>query len=365
MKTLRIFLACFAGLLIGSPSAAIAAGPAPAAPPIGSASGILIDASSGKVLWGKEDRTLREPASLTKVLTALVVLENADLEGRVKVSPEAAATRGSEIAAPPGLEMSVKDLLWGLLLESGNDAAVALAEKVSPDGTVGGFMKMANSKAAEIGAENTHFENPHGMHHPSHYSTARDLALITRAAMRNPAFAQMVATRNHTVGWTKGVGRQLTNHHKMLWTHPGTVGVKTGFTNQAGHCLITAVTRGSDTLIAVVLGSPAHYRESAALFDWGFANLPALIAAATDQVAIRQPAPPPGPAIDNQPQIVQVAARGIAMLTGRPSADGIILPAAYAALAVGFTTFAAAFGFLGYAVIVRRRRVARSPMLTP
>jgi D-alanyl-D-alanine carboxypeptidase (penicillin-binding protein 5/6) len=167
-------------------------------------------------------------------------------------------------------------MLWGLLLQSGNDAAVALAETVSPDGTEAGFMKMANQRARELGATGTHFVNPHGMDQPGHQTTAKDLALITAAALHNPTFRQMVSSKTHVVPWGDGQNHLFINHNKMLWRYPGTIGVKTGFTSGAGSCLISAVQRDGHTLIAVVMGSANHYAESTALYDWGFANLDAL-----------------------------------------------------------------------------------------
>ena len=248
----------------------------PGAPPVGMASGILVDATTGKILWSNADQTVRAPASLTKILTALVVLKNADLDDTAQISPEARAAPGSRTYAEAGWTFTIRDLLWGLLLQSGNDAAITLAQAVSPDGTIPGFMALANQTAKELGATNSNFVNPHGFDEPGHSTTARDMALITMAAMKDPRFSEMVAAKTHDVPWGDGKPHTYINHNKLLARYPGTVGVKTGFTNTAGHCLVSAVDRDGTRLIAVVMGSPDHYAESIALYNWGFANIAAL-----------------------------------------------------------------------------------------
>ena len=244
------------------------------------AAGIVFDAASGKVVWSRDADVPRPPASLTKVLTALVVLERSSLDDNVTVTPEARGIGGTRIYAEAGWVMPVRDLLWGLLLQSGNDAAVALAQKVSPDGTIEGFAGLMNERAKQLGAAHSSFLNPHGLDAPGHLATARDLAIITSAALRNPTFAEMVSTASHDVAWGDGTVHTLLNHNKLLGRYPGTIGVKTGYTAGAGPSLISAVRRADHTLIAVVLGAPGqtHYVESAALYDWAFANLPALLA---------------------------------------------------------------------------------------
>ena len=268
--------------LLGPGASAPAAPSAEVPPPprVNMSAGILVDLGSGKVLWSRDPDVPRPPASLTKILTALVVLEHADLHDPVTVTLDAREVAGARIYAETGWVMQVQDLLWGLLLESGNDAAVALAEKVSPDGTIAGFAKLMNDKARQLGAVHSTFVNPHGLDAPGHLTTARDLAIITSAAMRNPTFAEMVSTVRQGIPWGDGSTRHLTNHNKLLTRYPGTIGVKTGFTNGAGPSLISAVQRGGNTLLAVVLDAPGqtHYAESVALYDWGFANLPALLA---------------------------------------------------------------------------------------
>jgi D-alanyl-D-alanine carboxypeptidase len=253
--------------------------------------GILVDPTNGKVLWAQNENFPRAPASLTKILTALVVLQHAGLDDTQVYTQDALDAPGANTYAKVGTTFTVTDLLWGLLLVSGNDMAIALAHKVSPDGTVGGFVNLMNQEAAAIGAKSSSFANPHGMDAPGHYSTARDLALITMVAMRNPTFAQMVGTDRHEIPWGSAT-RLLVNHNKLLTQYPGTIGVKTGYTNGSGNALITEATRKGTTLLTVVLGarSPAGYNDTMALMNWGFANFGALEAKSTDQIV---PAKPP------------------------------------------------------------------------
>ncbi|MGI8425788.1 MAG: D-alanyl-D-alanine carboxypeptidase family protein [Actinomycetota bacterium] len=287
-------------------------------PRFDSAAGILFDQGSGKILWQRSGEQLRAPASVTKILTALVVLENADLNAPVTISPQARAAPGGRIYVEAGWTLTVKDLLYGLLLSSGNDAAVALAEKVSPDGTLAGFMAMANKRAAELGATRTHFVNPHGYDQPGHVTTARDLALITATALKNPTFAEIVGTRQYRLTWSNGVPHTFTNHNKMLTRYPGTVGVKTGYTNQARHTLVSAVNRNGSTLVAVTLGSPVQYTDSTSLFDWGFTHLNSLRASSTDTLG--QKAAPAVPELTTPLGFIDRALQ--TLLGPKPSSSG-------------------------------------------
>ncbi|HEU5002080.1 MAG TPA: hypothetical protein VFW71_04800 [Actinomycetota bacterium] len=267
------------------------ANPLPA--PLGVASGILVDPTNGKVLWSQDDTVARAPASLTKIATALTVLRRANVGAVGTVTNDAVNVGGSELGPPAGTTMTVGDMLWGLLMVSGNDMALALAHTLSPDGTVAGFVGLMNSDAATAGATGSTFVNPHGLDAPGHQSTARDLALLTMEAMRYPLFAQIVATRQHVLVWGGGA-HLLTNHNKMLAQFPGTIGVKTGYTSESGSALVSEVTRDGQTLLAVVLGAhtPAGYKDSEALYNWGFTNLGTLEAQATDTIT-----PTPLPAI--------------------------------------------------------------------
>ncbi len=264
----------------------------PLAAPLGVDEGILVDAANGKVLWAVNADQPRPPASLTKILTALVVLQRSKLDDTQTVTDEAYNAPGANTYAKPGWTYSVEDLLWGLLLVSGNDMAISLAQKVSPDHSVAGFVQLMNQEAASLGANSTVMVNPHGMDAPGHVSTARDLALLTMVAMKDPTFAKMVATTRHSIPWDDGVQTHLLfNHNKLLTLYPGTIGVKTGYTNGSGNSLASEASRNGHTLLAIVLNakSPAGYNDSKALYDWGFANFDALEARATDDIVPATP----------------------------------------------------------------------------
>jgi D-alanyl-D-alanine carboxypeptidase len=274
MKYRALALVIVATLALTVPAAKTFGQTAP--PAVGMAAGLMLDLENGKILWSREPEAPRAPASLTKMLTALLVLEKLKLTDRVVITHEARYADGARIYAEEGWTFSVEDLLWGLLLESGNDVAVALAQKASPDTTLEGFVKMMNDRAHKLGATGSSFRNPHGLDEPQHVTSARDLALIAGAAMRNETFANMVGTQVHKIPWGDGEQRTFTNGNKLLANYPGAVGIKTGFTTEAGKALASAVRRDGTTLVAVVLGSPDHYQDSILLYDWAFANLPVL-----------------------------------------------------------------------------------------
>jgi D-alanyl-D-alanine carboxypeptidase (penicillin-binding protein 5/6) len=215
-------------------------------PEINARSAIVIDAESGRVLFEKNAYIKRPMASTTKVMTAIITLENCDLNEVVTVSRNAALVNGSTINLTTGEKLTMRELMYGLLLRSGNDAAIAIAEHIG--GSVDGFAKMMNDKAREIGAYNTKFTTPHGLDEEGHYSTAYDMALITRYALKNPVFNDIVGTRSIQVG-----KRTMNNTNEMLWGYEGADGVKTGYTGKAGRCLITSATRNGRRYISVVL----------------------------------------------------------------------------------------------------------------
>lgn len=238
----------------------------PRAPSVAAQAYCVLDSVTGRVLFQRNADERRSPASTTKIMTALVVLERADVDAKVKVSQEAANTRGSSMWLSAGEEVTVGDLLYGLLLNSGNDAGVALAEHVA--GSVEEFARLMNEKARELGALSTQFKNPHGLDEPGHYSTAHDLSIIARAAMANPEFAAIVATRRKVVPWDgHKQDRALHSHNKFLWSYEGATGVKTGYTDQAGKCLIASAFRDGWTVIATVLNSGQMYNDAATLMN--------------------------------------------------------------------------------------------------
>ena len=233
-------------------------------------SAILIDADSGKILYQKNAQTRLPMASTTKIMTALCAVELAEPSRVISVSPKAVGVEGSSVYLYAEEELTLEQLLYALLLESANDAATASAIALS--GSVEAFADCMNDKARELGLQDTHFENPHGLDHEQHYTTAHDLALITRAALQHPILRAIVATRktNIPLNGTQGV-RTLLNHNKLLRMYDGTIGVKTGFTKRSGRCLVSAAEREGLTLIAVTLNAPDDWNDHMRMLDAGFA----------------------------------------------------------------------------------------------
>ncbi len=241
-------------------------------PIINSRSAIVIDRTSETVLYEKNAYDKRKMASTTKILTAIVVLENANLKDVVEVSKKAGGTGGSRLGLKEKDRITVNDLLYGLLLRSGNDSAVALAEHVG--GSISGFSNLMNEKVKELGLKNSHFVTPHGLDEDEHYTTAYELALITDYALKNEKFANIVNTKDTTI-YINGQAKNITNTNELLGNLNGVNGVKTGFTNGAGRCLVTSVTRNGHQIICVVLGADTKkYRtqDSIKLIEFAFKN---------------------------------------------------------------------------------------------
>ncbi len=226
---------------------------------------ILMDASTGRVLSERNADSQSLIASTTKIMTALVVCQRCNVLDRVKVPKEAVGIEGSSMYLQEGEVLTVQDLLYGLMLRSGNDAAVALA--IYCGGTVEGFAELMNDQARSLNLTGTHFVNPHGLDAPGHYSTARDLAVLTAYAMDNPIFAQTVGTKQVTIG-----ARSLTNHNKLLWQVDGAEGVKTGYTKAAGRILVSSATRQGRRLIVVTINASDDWRDHKSLLDAGFSD---------------------------------------------------------------------------------------------
>ena len=226
---------------------------------------ILIDAATGRVLYEKQADEQGLIASTTKIMTALVVCEQCNVLDRVKIPKEAVGIEGSSMYLQEGEVLTVQELLYGLMLRSGNDAATALA--IYCGGTVEGFVQLMNDKAHRLGLGNTHFANPHGLDAPGHYSTARDMATLAAYAMENPIFAQTVSTKSIKIG-----NRVLQNHNKLLWQVEGTDGVKTGFTKASGRILVSSATRMGRRLIAVTMNAPSDWADHKQLLEMGFSN---------------------------------------------------------------------------------------------
>ena len=224
---------------------------------------ILLDAQTGRILYRKDIDSQGLIASTTKIMTALVICEQCNVLDRVRIPKEAVGIEGSSMYLKEGEVLTVQELLYGLMLRSGNDAATALA--IYCGGTVEGFAQLMNDKAHRLGLENTHFQNPHGLDSPGHYSTARDMAVLAAYAMDNPIFAQTVSTKNVAVG-----DRYLHNHNKLLWQLDGAEGVKTGYTKAAGRILVSSVTRQGRRLIGVTMNAPNDWKDHTTLMEQGF-----------------------------------------------------------------------------------------------
>ena len=226
-------------------------------------SAVLMDAQTGRVLFEKDADRKSLIASTTKIMTALVVCEQCNVLDRMRIPKEAVGIEGSSMYLQEGEVLTVQELLYGLMLHSGNDAAVALA--VYCGGTVEGFVEMMNDKARYLGLSDTHFANPNGLDHPDHYSTARDLAVLAAYAMENCVFARTVSTKTLTVGQ-----RYMKNHNKLLWMVDGADGVKTGFTRAAGRVLVSSATRDGRRLVAVTIHAPNDWQDHQKLLEDGF-----------------------------------------------------------------------------------------------
>ena len=231
---------------------------------------VLIDAKSGRVLFGQNENERFPMASTTKIMTALLALENCSLDEEVTASENASGVPGTSIYLGVGETLSMEEMLYGLLLRSGNDAAVAIAEHVS--GSAEDFAARMNARAAELGAD-AHFVNPHGLDADGHEASALALARIFRQAMQNGDFRRITGTQKATIPWVgNDFSRVLSNKNRLLTTYPGATGGKTGYTSDAGRCLVFSAEREGMELIGVVLGCPNWFDEAGRMLDWGFAN---------------------------------------------------------------------------------------------
>lgn len=226
---------------------------------------IFVHADTGQVLYSQNADSQMLIASTTKIMTALVVLENCSSDEQAKILPEYTKVEGSSMYLEAGASYSVRDLLYGMLLVSGNDAATALAFHCG--GSIGGFAEMMNAKAREMGLVNSSFKNPHGLDAEGHYSSAEDLAAITCEAMKNELFAKIVSTKTYTVG-----EQTYMNHNKLLWNYEGCVGVKTGYTIAAGRSLVSCAERDGLRFVCVTLSDPDDWNDHKELYDWAFSS---------------------------------------------------------------------------------------------
>ena len=266
-KTVRKAAAalCAAAFFLGAVRASRAAQLAP--PPRVSARGAaLLDGTAGECLCEKNGDQRALIASTTKIMTGLLVCEAGDLDRTVTVPETAAGTEGSSMYLKSGATLTRRELLYGMMLHSGNDAALTLAISVS--GSEAAFVRQMNRRACALNLTQTHFANPHGLDSGENYSTALDLVRLAQAALQNEQFRAVVSTKTITCA-----GRTLTNHNKLLWRYDGCIGVKTGYTRHAGRILVSAAERGGRMLIAVTISDPDDWRDHVSLLDYGFAVL--------------------------------------------------------------------------------------------
>ncbi len=244
----------------------------PSMPPSTAArAAVVMEVSSKRVLYAKNPHMKLPMASTTKIMTAILAIEMGNLEDVVTVSPKAVGVEGSSIYLAKGERLTLEQLLYGLMLRSGNDAAVAIAEHIG--GSVENFVRLMNRKAVQIGARNTNFVNPHGLHDDMHYTTAYDLALISAYAMQNPVFRTIVSTKYKKIPWEgRSYDRVLQNKNALLWSYEGANGIKTGYTKVSRRCLASAALRDGMQLVCVVLDCQPWFDDSATLLDYGFAN---------------------------------------------------------------------------------------------
>lgn len=243
-------------------------------------SSILVDVDSGRVLYEHNADAKMLIASTTKILTALVAIREGDLSDTVTVSAQAAGTEGSSMYLQAGEKLTLETLLYGLLLCSGNDAAVAVAEHVG--GSVEGFVDLMNETAHDLGMDHSSFANPNGLDHPDHYSTARDMAVLACAAVNNETLIRIASTKSVTIG-----GRTMTNHNKLLQYMDGCIGLKTGYTMAAGRTLVSCAQKNGQRLVAVTLQDGNDWADHQSLYSYGFSSFPAKPCASLGKVVSR------------------------------------------------------------------------------
>ncbi len=230
----------------------------------------LCEYNTGSTVFAKNENARVSMASTTKIMTAIVAIENFPLNKAVKIPKEAVGIEGSSIYLKEGECLIFEDLLYALLLESANDVAVAIAITVS--GSVDGFVQLMNDKATELGLINTHFTNPHGLGDENHYTTAKELSIIACYAMKNPIFAEIVSTYKRIIPLNDDGSRVLINHNKLLRSYDGAIGVKTGFTKKSGRCLVSCAEKDGVRLVCVTLNAPSDWADHSHLLDYGFSQ---------------------------------------------------------------------------------------------
>jgi D-alanyl-D-alanine carboxypeptidase len=325
-----------------APRARAAVGLAAAAGPgrkVGARYAILVDADSGAVLWGRRSRTPAPPASLTKMLTALAVRASLDLDGMTVASKEAARQPARRLAMKRGQKLTVEQALKALMIVSANDVAVMLAEAAA--GSVARFSRAMDAESKLLGLRGSSWRNPHGLDAPRHRSSAFDLAILARAVLADRWLARVVRMRRAAFTSPGGRKHSLTARSRFLRGYRGAVGVKTGFTDDAGHCLAAAATRGGRTLVAVVLHSPDNAADAGHMLDWGFGRgrsartglrLPAYVA--PSRVAPLLVRPPRSVERHHPTASEAIASAGLARVPATPAARMRVVTAAGAIAAL-------------------------------
>lgn len=267
LKKLILLAVCVFGAFCFSVGAA-----ADTAPQVTAKSAVLMNQDTGVILYAKDENTRRPMASTTKIMTALLTLEAARANNRVVTITDAMVrVEGSSMGLLPGNRLSLKSLAAGMLTVSGNDAANSAAVAIS--GSVSAFADRMNRRAKELGLKDTHFVTPSGLDNEDHYTTARDLAALAAAAMKNPDFAKIAGSRQYNIEFVSpDQTRRFTNHNKLLSMYSGCTGVKTGFTKKSGRCLVSAAERNGVRLVAVTLNAPDDWNDHEKLLDYGFSQ---------------------------------------------------------------------------------------------
>jgi serine-type D-Ala-D-Ala carboxypeptidase (penicillin-binding protein 5/6) len=238
-------------------------------PDISAVSAAVVDDSCGELIFGKDAHRRLPPASITKIVTALVAVETTDPDETVDVNIDGFFAGDSTVMGlETGMRLSMRDLLYGLLLPSGNDAAIAIARHVAGD--VPAFVNRMNAKVRDLGLEDTHFTDPHGLDAPGHYSSAYDMAMLGRYAMKNPLIAEIVKTKEWKANWD---GPELWNGNLLLWLYPDSDGIKTGWTEKAGQTFVATAQRDGHRVFVALFGSQDRYTDAIRLFDWAFDGL--------------------------------------------------------------------------------------------
>jgi serine-type D-Ala-D-Ala carboxypeptidase (penicillin-binding protein 5/6) len=241
-------------------------------PSVEASAAVLLNCESGEVLFAKNPNRIMAPASTTKIMTAILAIEKGDLDKKVKVSRMAAGKPGSSMYLHRGEVQTLRSLLYGLMLASGNDSATAIAESIA--GSEATFARMMTQKAHQLGMKDTQYKNASGLPAVGHYTTAYDMALLARYSLKNPIFSDIVQTKVASVPSSRSSSsRTLTNHNKLLWQYPFTTGIKTGYTRKAGPCLVASADQNGISLISIVLKSNSMYTDSIQLFNYGFQKL--------------------------------------------------------------------------------------------